>query len=63
MKRQTRYVDVQAEVSIFEFTEEEREKLRDTAHRIMRICQLVPQEFDRKAVMDLARGVLDILEE
>lgn len=64
MNRRTRTVnvDVDVDISVLEFTEDEIKDLKIAALRIVRICQLVPQEFDRKAVIDEANAILKVLE-
>lgn len=65
MLRRSRFVEVTADVdlTVFEMTEEEVETLKDTARRIVRICNLEPQDFDRKGVKTLAQGMMEILGE
>lgn len=65
MRRQTRQVTVEVEVDIdvFTMTENERDDLRIEARRIIRVCGLVEQPFDRENVRKIAEGLLETLEE
>ena len=63
MIKRTRSVDVIAGLTAYEMTEDEIERLKETAKRILRICNLVPQDFDRKMVIELAKGIISTLEE
>lgn len=60
MRSRTRYIQTEVEVSTWELEEREIEEIKETLNRIVRICNLVPQEFDRKAVKDLTAGLLEM---
>lgn len=64
MKRTTRreQVEVEVELEILELTEDQRYELINAAQRIFRICNLVEQEFDRKAIAQIAQSILVTLD-
>lgn len=63
-RSRVRYVEINTEVelSVLELTEDEVESIKKAALKITRICQLAPQDFDRKGVMDIAQGITNLLE-
>jgi len=60
MRFKPRYVQAEVEIYCWELTEEEIDEIKETLQRILRICNLVPQEFDRKAVKDLTSGLIEM---
>lgn len=64
MKRRTRFVSIDTELEIptWEMTEQELETLKETAERIVRICSLEQQEFDRKAVREMALRIIEVMD-
>lgn len=65
MRRKTRSTEVTVDVDLelFELTREEFEDLTGHAESIVRLCSLVEQPFDRKAIADKAQRIVDTLED
>lgn len=66
MKRETRSVTVEVEVDVdlCTLTFDEARDVRECACKILRVCQLVPEEpMDRKAVREQAEYILNLLED
>jgi len=59
MKKRTRWVQAEVEVSTFEMTEDEAMEAVRTLQKISRMCDLVPQDFDRQGIKALVTSLLD----